>query len=361
MVYDPQHIASIWNVAVKFGLEDCAQLCQYQIEKYMTPAHALQILSSAHAIGLVAAKELARRYIKEHYEEVTVLPQISQLSQDLLIDLLRIPTKQFGPQEPLVVSKEVTASSASLKRDLRTLYVEAHSSEFADASFVIKERVFKVHRCMMIARNSVFAHMFTSGMQESQSRMVVLSDITENSFERLLEYLYCGTDQLQLSAIEEAIELLVLSDRFLLTGLREYCSRTIRSLLNPANAPRVLAVADQTGLVHLRVEALALISDHFSDLAANQFLPLLSSDLLVQIIQTHCARCHPPSRPTSAIIRPAAQRPQKLPHSHPATDEPMTLSPPHSPPLPPHPSTDASDFYDSDLDASSTTNVPSLS
>lgn len=180
---------------------------------------------------------------------------------------------------------------SQLKLDLQALFRSPELVEFADACFVVHEHTFWVHKAIMVARNQVFAQMFSSRMQEATSRTVHLSDVSVVAFDRLLEYLYCGSHGLEDLSFEEGIQLLSLSDRFLLSGLKEFCGVRIREALDASNALKVLAVADQTAMVGLKIDSLSMISAHFYSLASNPDLYDMSPDLLVQIIHSHCSQC----------------------------------------------------------------------
>ena len=65
-------------------------------------------------------------------------------------------------------------------------------SLFADIEFLVSGVVFKAHRAIVSARSAVFAAMFASGMRESETGRVEITDASPETFADFLKFVYTG-------------------------------------------------------------------------------------------------------------------------------------------------------------------------
>ena len=65
-------------------------------------------------------------------------------------------------------------------------------AKFADIEFLVSGVDFKAHRAVVCARSAVFAAMFTSGMGESETGRVEITDVSPETFADFLRFVYTG-------------------------------------------------------------------------------------------------------------------------------------------------------------------------
>ena len=63
---------------------------------------------------------------------------------------------------------------------------------FADIEFIVAGVAFKAHRAIVCARSPVFAAMFASGMRESETGRVEITDVSPETFADFLKFVYTG-------------------------------------------------------------------------------------------------------------------------------------------------------------------------
>ena len=96
----------------------------------------------------------------------------------------------------------------------------AVAKKFADVEFLIGGESVAAHRFLLAARSPVFAAMFNSGMEETQTGQVRLEDaVNLDTFRHFLHFLYTG--MLEASANKE--EILVLADKYQVDTLMDLC------------------------------------------------------------------------------------------------------------------------------------------
>ena len=80
------------------------------------------------------------------------------------------------------------------------------------------------HSFILKLRSPVFAAMMLSGMAEQQSGQIVIEDADADIFPQLLEFIYCGRVELN---VTNAVHLLYLSTKYQLAGLQQDAERFI--------------------------------------------------------------------------------------------------------------------------------------
>jgi len=282
MTYLPALVVDVWMLADKLQLERCAMLCSCQIQRYMKEEDVLSILYNANRVGLKTVKYLCFAFIKDHYKQVAMMPEVNELPNELLIELLRLPAG--GMQEKQ--QKPFSLPASTLQSDLRKL---VGAKQWSDVVFSIQGEIIYAHHCILSARNSVFATMFESGMRESSSGVVEVADVSPKIFLYMLYYLYSGV-LIEQPTFEEYLLLMQVSDRYLLDVLKECCAREIAYCADVGNCLSVLEAADACQLSDLKHLALEIASDNFARIALAPDLRALPQHLLVDIIQTHGLR-----------------------------------------------------------------------
>ena len=124
-----------------------------------------------------------------------------------------------------------------MHRNMREYYQQiltCPESCFTDVAFQIDGRSLHAHKFILSARSPVFAAMFLSGMQESQSSVITIEDVELDVMQAVIRYIYCGD-------LEEnnedngmfAIKLFAAADKYNLKLLRTLCESFIANNLTP--------------------------------------------------------------------------------------------------------------------------------
>ncbi|UZO24882.1 uncharacterized protein OCT59_017175 [Rhizophagus irregularis] len=88
-----------------------------------------------------------------------------------------------------------------------------------DSIFEDKEVVYHVHKSILNYYSEYFKGLFSSQMIETTDRILTLSEISTNSFENILNFMYTGRVKDVLTDLEEWIDLLYGSSRFIIPFL----------------------------------------------------------------------------------------------------------------------------------------------
>lgn len=90
-----------------------------------------------------------------------------------------------------------------------------------DTVIHVKNKEFRVHKFVLMARSKVFAAMFQHDTSEKQTGTITISDCDPDSFHQFLEYLYCGT--LEEVSCPTAIHLYETSEKYNVQELKMFC------------------------------------------------------------------------------------------------------------------------------------------
>ena len=113
----------------------------------------------------------------------------------------------------------------------------------SDVSFTCGEssRIFHAHKYVLATSSAVFFAMFYGNLAEKESP-ICIPDAEEESFEEFLRFLY--TDACKITA-ENAIGVMYLAKKYLVSSLAEKCCDVLEASIKPDNAFAVLEQAVQ--------------------------------------------------------------------------------------------------------------------
>uniref|UniRef100_A0A0P5AS36 Btb/poz domain-containing protein n=1 Tax=Daphnia magna TaxID=35525 RepID=A0A0P5AS36_9CRUS len=117
------------------------------------------------------------------------------------------------------------------------------------------------HVAILSVRSSVFAAMFQSGMQETNTRKVCIKDIKPDIFKQLLHYIYSGRTSTELSE-EIAQRLFVAADMYDIEDLKDECVQFLLTCIKLENAINLMAWAHVHAVDSLKEAALAFVASH---------------------------------------------------------------------------------------------------
>ncbi|XP_044584480.1 speckle-type POZ protein B-like [Cotesia glomerata] len=130
------------------------------------------------------------------------------------------------------------ASIYKLSDDFRDLLV---AKKKCDVKIQVGGKIFDAHKLVLTTRSCVFDAMFSHDMKENKKNEITIPDVDPDVFEKVLDYIY--TDKVDdLKTFAE--ELLEVSDKYQLLGLKEICEEYLSESLSVENSIRILILAD---------------------------------------------------------------------------------------------------------------------
>ncbi|XP_057324126.1 speckle-type POZ protein-like [Microplitis mediator] len=159
----------------------------------------------------------------------------------------------------LTIENQFNISNNQMIADYRELY---NSKVNSDVTVIIADKEFQAHKIILSARSPVLAAMFAHDMVEKKSNQVSIPDITPETFENLLHYIY--TDEVtDLDAV--AGDLLEAADKYQLPSLKEKCEESLSRSLNCENAGEIMVLADRHNAKKLLDYVIKFIAINASD------------------------------------------------------------------------------------------------
>jgi len=176
------------------------------------------------------------------------------------------------------VAIESNAKGSDLMSGLRIFFKE---KPFADVTFKIQGKEIPAHKGFLAARCPYFKKMFTSGMMEANSSVIEIPVAKVETFNALLEYIYCEeTSELDL---ENAVDLLKLSEEFMFPQLKQYCETLLKDMLKVENVVELANLAETFDAKVLEEKALKFIAKHFESVVQYSDIRKLSDSALVLV------------------------------------------------------------------------------
>lgn len=141
--------------------------------------------------------------------------------------------------------------------------------ETCDTTLKVKDKEYKAHRLILMARSTVFAATFKHDTLERQTGIITISDCDPDSFQLFLNYLYRG--QLEELTFLNALNLYYISDKYDVGELKEFCVKYLIHCLTVENICEIVVFA----VKYNEMELLSAIQNFFNN---NYFEILLTSD-----------------------------------------------------------------------------------
>lgn len=162
-----------------------------------------------------------------------------------------------------------------LSQNLKDLF---SNKESCDTVLLVKDKEFKVHRALLIARSPVFAAMFRHNTAEKQTGTVIINDCDPDSFEAFLEYMYSG--KLEDIAFNNVINLYKISDKYNVPELKLFCTNYLQLNLTLQNVCEVVTFADEYNETNLMSSAQYFFNQNIKEiLVTSEWENLLKKNL----------------------------------------------------------------------------------
>ena len=153
----------------------------------------------------------------------------------------------------------------------------------SDVVFVLKdgERI-HANKGILIGQSEYFRAMFRSGMRESKKNEIEIGgDCSKKVFLLFLENFYKGTVQV---GMDDALDLLKLSDRYQEDDLISQCLKVIEAGLSGTNAIELLVEADGSGLVTLKEVCMQYVVRNSRMCLTKDRIEILSPSLTAELL-----------------------------------------------------------------------------
>ncbi|XP_061388416.1 uncharacterized protein LOC133323510 [Musca vetustissima] len=161
------------------------------------------------------------------------------------------------------------------KNDIDIQLMASHKSS-------IQVHTFRAHRVIVAARCEWFKKALMSGMQESLTRKIIVTDCSPVIFRRLLLYLY-GAPIDKTVGPEHICELMLLADKYSIDDLKELCENTLNSQIDEHSVLCLLGIADHYMASALKSKCLSFLSQN-SHLTKAAMFKELSRPLQLEVM-----------------------------------------------------------------------------
>ncbi len=119
----------------------------------------------------------------------------------------------------------------------------------ADFEFIVNGVSFPCHKGMLCVRSEYFRQVLSSGMRETFESRYEIKETTVEAFRGLLTYIYTDNKSF---AHDIILDVMLLADRFLITGLSKYLEKQIKTSLSLKNAVAWFIWAEDHGVEWLK-------------------------------------------------------------------------------------------------------------
>lgn len=248
----------------------------------------IRVLSSAGGdTKLLINPEVTDKQLKSNDD--FVWPIDVPLTGKLIIDVEFLDLKAASPQggEPCSIWAQGLSQRRSHAAALNGLGRMLSEGIHTDVTINTRDGSVGAHRAILAARSPVFRSMFSHNLQEKELSTINISDMTVESCQAFLSYLY-GTIQPE-EFMAHRLPLLHAADKYDISDLKDACHDSLIEDINASNVLERLQCATLYQLLELRTSCLRYlvqfrkifdIRDEF-----NVFLQSADRELIADIFQ----------------------------------------------------------------------------
>ncbi|RLN63733.1 hypothetical protein BBJ29_008252 [Phytophthora kernoviae] len=154
---------------------------------------------------------------------------------------------------------------------MRELYLNCAGSDITLEVGPDRE-IIHAHRLILTTRCEIFNAMFRPGaMRESEAGVVRIEDHSPEMVSKMLEFIYTNRvlDMAKLNS-NQLIDLLTLSEQYLLLPLKHLCEVAAQDVLSVGNIGRFLCAAEKFNAAYLKEYCLAFFMDHTNEIIEDE-------------------------------------------------------------------------------------------
>ncbi|KAJ5068565.1 btb/poz domain-containing protein [Anaeramoeba ignava] len=173
-----------------------------------------------------------------------------------------------------------------LSNDLKNLFQNQNQKEeesYFDFEIICEQNQtsFKTHKSILSSRSEYFKSLFKSKMKEYQENKLILKDVSSSILSSILNYFYSGKIEINL---ENAIEILIFSSKYLIDELIEISSNFIKNNLQFETIIDVLKLSETMNFNQLLDYSYKFISKNFNKFIKTSFFLELEENHLNSIL-----------------------------------------------------------------------------
>ncbi|KAJ5068952.1 pep-cterm sorting domain-containing protein [Anaeramoeba ignava] len=146
-----------------------------------------------------------------------------------------------------------------------------------------KEISFKTHKSILSSRSHYFKSLFNSKMKEYQENKLILKDVSSSILFSILNYFYSGKIEINL---ENAVEILFFSSKYLIDELIENCLKFIKNNTQIETVVDVLKLSESMHLNHLSNFCYKFIFENFDKFIKTPFFLDLEENHLNSVLSS---------------------------------------------------------------------------
>ncbi|KAJ5075772.1 pep-cterm sorting domain-containing protein [Anaeramoeba ignava] len=177
-----------------------------------------------------------------------------------------------------------------LSNDLQNLFQNQNQNQKEEESYFDFEIIceqnktsFKTHKSILSSRSHYFKSLFKSKMKEYQENKLILKDVSSSILFSILNYFYSGKIEINL---ENVIEILVFSSKYLIDELIEICSNFIKNNLQFETIVDILKLSESMNFNQLLDSSYQFILDNFEEFIKTSFFLELEENHLNSILSS---------------------------------------------------------------------------
>ncbi|KAJ5069684.1 pep-cterm sorting domain-containing protein [Anaeramoeba ignava] len=178
-----------------------------------------------------------------------------------------------------------------LSNDLKNLFQNQNQNEKEEESYFDFEIIceqnqtsIKTHKSILSSRSEYFKSLFNSKMKEYQENKLILKDVSSSILSSILNYFYSGKIEINL---ENAIQILFFSSKYLIDELIEICSNFIKNNLQFETVVDILKLSEAMNFNQLIDSSYKFIFENFDKFIKTSFFLELEENHLNSILSNH--------------------------------------------------------------------------
>ncbi len=160
--------------------------------------------------------------------------------------------------------------------------------DFCDVTFIVEEKMFPVHKCVMAASSDYFATMFAGSFKEEKLDVIPLEGVTASAFGEIVTYIYTGKISFDNVPI---IELFEAAQLFLFDNVKSASIEFILKNLKVKTCLEYLLLAERHSLPKVKSECEEFTHEHFDEIAQDKMIKELPFKTFCHIIASDKLRC----------------------------------------------------------------------
>ncbi|KAJ5067346.1 btb-domain-containing protein [Anaeramoeba ignava] len=183
---------------------------------------------------------------------------------------------------------ETYSNLEKLSNDLKNLFQNQKENENENESYFDFEIIceqnqtsFKTHKSILSSRSYYFKTLFKSKMKEYQENKMILKDVSSSILSSILNYFYSGKIEINL---ENAIQILIFSSKYLIDELIEISSNFIKNNLQFETIVDILKLSETMNLNQLLDSCYQFIFENFDKFIKTPFFLELEENHLNSIL-----------------------------------------------------------------------------